>query len=513
MAYAQNQYNEILGHPGNETIAEAGCLLTSFSNLEQSFGNSIDPVALNNFFIAHNDYLQDGNVKDNLAWHSVSQFDPNTVMTSSVDHGTNQTAGWPSTDKAIVRFHYRSIAYPTLPNGEPNYIFHFCKVADAANQLILDSWDGKIKKSPYGEPTAFATYERYTPVSSHANPTPSVASPNQPPAPEPSKPETYEVVKAILGYGDANNAANHIDPVDTVSPGTYSIFNQADGMINVTEHAGTAGSWINPKDNVPYSSANIKGAAQTSKPLYTLKTTVMGFSTANDAVNHKNAKVTISAGSYSIFNTRYGMLNLTKDPKNPGAWINPKDEEVESTNNWNNPRQNTVAPAKADPINVNIPATDTRPTQWKSTYKPLRDDYKGVKFTMLEDYGAHDLNDYDPVSNTYAGEVYYLPKDLSIAFYGTFTGPDGNKYWRPKLKNDSSFTKYVGVPLSDKVNGIPTILIEEQQQPLDLQDLTTYKSGNAEVSTYGYAVALAERIDQGFDKAVKVIDGFVGRRK
>lgn len=69
-------------------------------------------------------------------------------------------------------------------------------------------------------------------------------------APAPAASGSFHVIKPIPGYGNSNNAANHISPIDTVQAGDYAIFNQAHGMVNVTSKPGQPGSWINPSDNV-----------------------------------------------------------------------------------------------------------------------------------------------------------------------------------------------------------------------------------------------------------------------
>ena len=61
----------------------------------------------------------------------------------------------------------------------------------------------------------------------------------------------YEViVDKISVYTNANNAKNNKSSVGTWSKGTYYIFNEAYGMINITKTKGQAGAWINPANNV-----------------------------------------------------------------------------------------------------------------------------------------------------------------------------------------------------------------------------------------------------------------------
>ncbi len=58
------------------------------------------------------------------------------------------------------------------------------------------------------------------------------------------------IVDKIPVYTNSNNAKNHKNSVGTWDKGTYYVFNEAYGMINITTKVGTAGAWINPADNV-----------------------------------------------------------------------------------------------------------------------------------------------------------------------------------------------------------------------------------------------------------------------
>lgn len=68
--------------------------------------------------------------------------------------------------------------------------------------------------------------------------------------PPEKQPGQYEIIVAVGAFATANDAKQRINRRGTVRPGTYKIFNEYDGMINVTKQQGVPGSWINPKDNV-----------------------------------------------------------------------------------------------------------------------------------------------------------------------------------------------------------------------------------------------------------------------
>lgn len=63
--------------------------------------------------------------------------------------------------------------------------------------------------------------------------------------------KTYTIiVDKIPVYTNSTNAKNGKNSTGTWSKGTYYVFNEAYGMINITTKIGSAGAWINPKDNI-----------------------------------------------------------------------------------------------------------------------------------------------------------------------------------------------------------------------------------------------------------------------
>lgn len=63
---------------------------------------------------------------------------------------------------------------------------------------------------------------------------------------------------------------------------------------------------------------------------YKLNNSVNGYVNASNAKNRTNAKVTYKAGSYYVYKKYAGMLNISKNPKSAGAWINPADNRSTS---------------------------------------------------------------------------------------------------------------------------------------------------------------------------------------
>jgi len=69
------------------------------------------------------------------------------------------------------------------------------------------------------------------------------------PKPAKTKAEIYKVAKTLNGYYTAADAKERKNVRAKVVKGDYFIFNEHDGMINVTKKEGVPGAWINPSDN------------------------------------------------------------------------------------------------------------------------------------------------------------------------------------------------------------------------------------------------------------------------
>lgn len=151
--FAQENYTEKVGN-GPFAIRQIGCFVDSFSNLLEKFGeNGIDPNILNIYFTEHNVYLPDpldgSGVKDDLAWGSITAYDPSITVIKT------GSGSWPDSDNSIVEFRY-------MDAGKE--VTHFCCVNSVATKTIIDSWDGQVKEPGiYGAPVAWATYAKNTP--------------------------------------------------------------------------------------------------------------------------------------------------------------------------------------------------------------------------------------------------------------------------------------------------------------------------------------------------------------
>lgn len=133
---------------------------------------------------------------------------------------------------------------------------------------------------------------------------------------------SYILQRSVPGYVSSIDAASTRNSNSTVPPGTYYVFNQARGMVNITRTPGVPGWWINPGNNVA-----VAPTPQAAAPSGNFSVTrdIPGFYTAANAANRTQKVTTVRKGSYFVYNTHHGMVNVTNTPGVPGAWINPAD--------------------------------------------------------------------------------------------------------------------------------------------------------------------------------------------
>lgn len=111
--------------------------------------------------------------------------------------------------------------------------------------------------------------------------------------PEKTSVKLYKVVKPVPGYVTAADAKARKNKKTTVAAGTYSVFNESSGMINVTLKEGAPGSWINPADN-KQASANtvryhtVKSGENMTRIAQQNKTTLANLKKLNPKIENYN---------------------------------------------------------------------------------------------------------------------------------------------------------------------------------------------------------------------------------
>ncbi|UQZ76861.1 hypothetical protein C2I17_21220 [Niallia circulans] len=104
--------------------------------------------------------------------------------------------------------------------------------------------------------------------------------------------KTYQVTKQHNGYATAADAKSKKDKKTTVPKGKYYVFNESQGMINVTTKKGVPGSWINPSETTAKATKPkhhiIKNGENLTKIAKKYKTSVASILELNPSIKNKN---------------------------------------------------------------------------------------------------------------------------------------------------------------------------------------------------------------------------------
>lgn len=209
---------------------------------------------------------------------------------------------------------------------------------------------------------------------------------------------TYNLTQNVKVYTNAQNASKQVNASKSYSKGTYYVYKQHNGMINISKTPGKAGAWINPATNKPVTQSvenkttvtNVK--TNTTKPVqtvqtpqaetnttrqvpkqevstntYTLNNSVKTYSNAAAAKTQRGAKSTYSSGNYYIFKEYNGMMNITKVRGRVGAWINPSENKVVRAVNTSSTTSQKITEAKQE--NRNSITSSTTPKTVTETKK------------------------------------------------------------------------------------------------------------------------------------------------
>lgn len=163
-----------------------------------------------------------------------------------------------------------------------------------------------------------AAFLKYGLQGSAPAPVPETPKPSDP-APVAGNSTSYVLAKDTPGYVNSGDAAARKNSNSTAKAGTYYVFNQASGMVNITKTPGVPGYWINPNENT------VAATPASPSANYTIAKSTRGYYSANDAKTRTNPRNTVAAGRYFVYNTYAGMVNVTTKQGVPGSWINPTD--------------------------------------------------------------------------------------------------------------------------------------------------------------------------------------------
>lgn len=88
--------------------------------------------------------------------------------------------------------------------------------------------------------------------------------------------KVYTLYTDVKGYMNAAHASKRMKPVATYTKGTYYVFYESMGMINITKTKGVAGAWVNPEDNQDIEYINIPPTLETCRVYPLNKEAVVG---------------------------------------------------------------------------------------------------------------------------------------------------------------------------------------------------------------------------------------------
>ncbi|MEK5055854.1 glycoside hydrolase family protein [Niallia sp. FSL K6-0212] len=104
--------------------------------------------------------------------------------------------------------------------------------------------------------------------------------------------KTYQVTKQHNGYATAADAKSKKDKKTTVPKGKYYVFNESQGMINVTTKKGVPGSWINPSETTAKATKPdyhiVKNNENLTKIAKKYKTSVAAIQKLNPSIKNPN---------------------------------------------------------------------------------------------------------------------------------------------------------------------------------------------------------------------------------
>lgn len=444
--YGQINYPQQLG-TGNQTIATAGCFLDSFVNLLNRWGEDVNPLTLNQFFIDHNTFIYDADDKgaDDLSWSSISQYDPNIVV-QNVGGAT-----LPTSNDAIVEFHYNSVHSGLLIN-------HFCLVdhIEGDQLFIVDSYDGIVKgpgayESVYHKPVAWASYVKNTPV----------------PATPFTITDTYPGGRNLKMNADHPRYQidqNPVTPMGVQHKDDPLVAIKLASHVNGQQYFMAADSdttgWDTQDcyDYDPIPTPYVPPSAPVPVKLATqipLVVSVPVYVNAHDAdvrnVEFKTGE--FPAGMYYQFGVENGMVNIgITNQDTATVWMNPLDNVAAIVP----PVPETVIEPQVD---TSVPELDPEPatetgTSWKQSYiafypsgttRITRSIIYDVKIGgTVTDFGG-------------TGPTMELTPGSKIGIYGKFYGPDGVHYYRPRIPKDTNFDYFYGIPISYNGRAILTL--------------------------------------------------------
>lgn len=196
--------------------------------------------------------------------------------------------------------------------------------------------------------------------------------------------ETYKVVTALSTYTNAWDAKDRINSVGQYSVGTYYIYRNYGGMLNLTKNKGVAGAWINPAQNVgataPTTPVTTPSTTTTTKPPATTTATtttkpnpdtIIAKATVNMRKEPSNLSTilrTLPAGAKAVMiGKESNWVKIEYQDQIGYTYITYWDIPTTTLNKFTVPVATTPAPTKPAPSTTTPAPTTTTPAPASTT--------------------------------------------------------------------------------------------------------------------------------------------------
>lgn len=354
---------------------------------------------------------------------------------------------------------------------------------------------------------------------------------------------TYKLNNSVKTYPSAANAINKTGARTTYQSGTYHIFKEYKGMLNISKTKGKVGAWINPVDNKlinksisrPITKVENKNSqtntvttptpqVEVKNGTYVLNSKIKTYTNAADAQAKKNSKVEYSSGNYYIYKEHKGMLNISKTKGKAGSWINPSENSKKNVSTSQSAQTNKENIADKKFVvgsyfslnnEVKTYSTAAEANSRKNSksvqnvgYYIIYKEYNGmINITKTPGKAGMWINpadntEKDPNKNKFTGYKegkYYILDKVANGWYddgkGRFFFNDGLKY--SGYANDASGRKYFSNGVYSKNVTVKT-------------DITKNSSGAPSINNFQYKNLLSKS-NYTADELNKVIVKFGGK--
>lgn len=246
----------------------------------------------------------------------------------------------------------------------------------------------------------------------------------------------FKLAQSTAGYISSEEALSGQNPVTNVLAGTYYIYKEFNGSLNLSRTSEGPGAWINPKDanfvnisapneaqktNNDESSNKERQASKTVKVaedtykvggVYTLKTPTQAYLNSYDAKAKRNSIRLARAGNYYIYSiAKNGAINLSLSKDDPGFWVFVGDDKL-----------------SVDKANTKIATTSNSKKELNPANNPVNTDARSSKggFVLVLDPG------HGPGIASNRGGVLFNEGDQNFEF-SRYLIKEANKYKNIKV--------------------------------------------------------------------------------